>query len=237
MDAVLEAANSGMVLARRIGVEPENLCLIGANTPGYDLFVFNTDNVKNTNFDGIFTIGSPWWDYWFPLAYHEAGGKLLSPPSHILLHLEHPAAYSKEKWVANAEKIYRHLAQNGEWRKTANFPDIFRTANPSPKKLFGFAIDCFDWLESTSEKIQLTTNSSILFSTVLNCMNDLAMADILKLNLVTARSNPVKNMRRFIKWKSSELLALAASVFSEKAAVHMKRRAKKNSPCSGLSEA
>ena len=76
IDASLKASANGMVMFERLNVHPESICPTGTHCNGFDLFLFGTRPLVSMEFDERFEIGSPWWDYYFPMAYEAAGGKL-----------------------------------------------------------------------------------------------------------------------------------------------------------------
>jgi len=110
IDAATRAAAQGMVLFERLNVQPDSICPSGVHCSGFDLFLFRIDPLESLALDERFTIGSPWWDYYFPLAYEAAGGKLYSLPGPALIHLDHPRAYSTQSQEENEQIISSYIA-------------------------------------------------------------------------------------------------------------------------------
>jgi hypothetical protein len=130
----------------------------GRSCNGFDAFFFCTEPLSRIDLDCEFLFGQPWWDYWFPLAYASAGGRLMTVDAALLFHLDHPQKWNQPQWVANAEKTIGYFK-----RSTGQLPDDFvaqiqqfpRSTDLSEFQLGPFAYWCFGKLRSMSELIVL----------------------------------------------------------------------------------
>jgi hypothetical protein len=109
LDAVLSASADSLVLLERLNIDSESLCPTGYYSGGFDGFFFDTRFLPDIGVADPWTIGSPQWDYWFPLVMHIAGAKLKKPEALILLHLNHETKWSKEEYLDNASKLSEGL--------------------------------------------------------------------------------------------------------------------------------
>ncbi len=76
---------------------------------GFDGFIFDARFLKDVDDRDAWTIGSPQWDYWFPLVMHIAGAKLKKPDALMLVHLNHPVKWNRAEYMANALKLWKRL--------------------------------------------------------------------------------------------------------------------------------
>jgi hypothetical protein len=227
MQAALAAARSAMVIGERINIDPADLRPTGASCIGFDFFAFSTEPLSRMDFDGSVAIGGTWWDYLFPLQYHQAGGKLLSLPSPILLHLDHTTAHTDEAWLVNARKTHSLVRQASELREQSQISNLAYTAIPTRIELRKLAPLCYGWLANATEKVAFDNHSSILLSALLKNVDEVSN---ISRKLSFARSHPVKNLRKYVKWRYSNWLASVSEGISGEFAARMKRRAKKNAP-------
>jgi hypothetical protein len=114
--AKLEAGLDRMcVLVWRVdvgdGIKPS------AASHGFDAYFFDTRFVPEE--DCGFSIGDPWWDYWFPLACEMQGAWLQTLAVPLLTHRVHPLNWQRRKWEAGAERLWTALRG---WRHAATAP-------------------------------------------------------------------------------------------------------------------
>lgn len=93
MSVVMEAARARACFAA-------DARATGQGCYGFDLFLFAKQHMNGLKFPPEITIGVPWWDYWFAVAYHLAGGQLFAAPAPMLVHLDHPQGWSRKTWLA-----------------------------------------------------------------------------------------------------------------------------------------
>jgi hypothetical protein len=103
---VLQFAQQGLVLVERLNIGADDLRATGTSCYGFDLLLFATQILNTLEFDPEISIGTPWWDYWFPIAYQSAGGELFGAPAPMLMHLDHPLGWSQETWLAHGRKMH-----------------------------------------------------------------------------------------------------------------------------------
>jgi hypothetical protein len=75
--------------------------------------------------------------------------------------------------------------------------------------------------------VAFNNHSSILLSAVLKNVDEVSN---IRRKLSFARSHPVKNLRKYVKWRYSNWLASVSEGISGEFAARMKRRANKNAP-------
>jgi hypothetical protein len=109
VNAAMDAAKDSMVLLERLSIDPQSMRPTGFYCGGFDGFLFDTKFLGQVRDGEAWTIGSPQWDYWFPLVMHVAGAKLKKPDALILMHLSHPTTWSREEYLGNAMKLWRIL--------------------------------------------------------------------------------------------------------------------------------
>jgi hypothetical protein len=153
----------GMTLFERINIDPANLRPTGRSCSGFDAFIFATAPLSRIDQGEEFLFGHPWWDYWFPLAYVAAGGRLRTASAPVLFHLDHKQKWRQEHLIANGRKAISCLR-----RLNGNLPDdvlaeIRRFATPgniseSEVELFGSW--CFAKLRTMAEPIEARRQTS-----------------------------------------------------------------------------
>ena len=222
IDSSLEASAHGMVLFERLNVHPETICPTGTHCNGFDLFLFDTKPLFDMELDERFAIGNPWWDYYFPMAYEAAGGKLYTLPGPALIHLDHPVGFSQTTYDEKRQIVYSFI-RRGQF--------VVPNFNPYPglsrPELSALGAACFEKLQSC-EKVKIQDEISVLALRLLSNIgkdrNIKASETIIPLqNLSLSRI-----FRRIWKHKSSLLLAALGSPFSRRYSDRMRRRAAKS---------
>jgi hypothetical protein len=74
---------------------------------GFDAYFFDTAILPND--DAGYSIGGPWWDYWFPLACEVAGGKIETLTAPLLTHKVHPINYSSQQEIDGCLRFWNCL--------------------------------------------------------------------------------------------------------------------------------
>jgi hypothetical protein len=88
---------------------------------GFDAYFFDTEVMPED--DAGFSIGDPWWDYWFPLACEMRGARIETLALPLLTHKVHPLNWKRRRWDDGA---YRFWTMLKSWRP----------AVPSKRSLF-----------------------------------------------------------------------------------------------------
>jgi hypothetical protein len=158
LDAIAHHSAGGMVIVERINIDPVSLRPTGRSCYGFDALFFSTELLSRIDLDCEFLFGQPWWDYWFPLAYAFAGGRLMTVDLALLFHLDHPQKWNQAQWIANAEKTVNYFL-----RSTGRLPDDFSEqiqklsqSTISESQLGSFAQWCFGKLRRMCKLIVLS---------------------------------------------------------------------------------
>jgi hypothetical protein len=112
---ITEGLDRSCILAWRVDVGD---CIKPAATShGFDAYFFDVRFLPEDDFG--FSIGDPWWDYWFPLACEMNGAKLQTLAVPLLTHNVHPLNWQRRKWEAGAQRFWTALRG---WRHEAPAP-------------------------------------------------------------------------------------------------------------------
>jgi hypothetical protein len=109
IDRVLGAAGGSIVLLERLNIDPVTMKSMGKAASGFDAFFFDTRFVTNLDYADEWTIGEPFWDYWFPFFLHVSGASLKVAESTILVHLNHEVNWNMGDWRASGFKLFQQL--------------------------------------------------------------------------------------------------------------------------------
>ncbi len=93
------------ILAWRVdvgeGIKP------AATSHGFDAYFFDVRFLPEDDIG--FSIGDPWWDYWFPLVCEMNGARLETLAVPFLSHKVHPLNWQRRKWEAGAHRFWTAL--------------------------------------------------------------------------------------------------------------------------------
>lgn len=78
---------------------------------GFDAYFFDAEVMPED--DAGFSIGDPWWDYWFPLACEMRGARIETLASPLLTHKVHPLNWKRRRWDGGAHRFWTVLRN---WR-------------------------------------------------------------------------------------------------------------------------
>jgi len=92
-----------------------------ATSHGFDAYFFDTRFLPDD--DSGFSIGDPWWDYWFPLVCEMNGARLQTLAVPLLTHKIHPLNWRRRNWEAGAARFWTALRG-------------WKPAVPAPSSLF-----------------------------------------------------------------------------------------------------
>ena len=90
-------ARNSLILAERIDVD-EAGALTNVLCCGFDAFFFDTAALQSLT-DAGYRIGTPWWDYWFPLVMQRSGLELKRFSCPILLHTTHDLNWDDDSYL------------------------------------------------------------------------------------------------------------------------------------------
>jgi hypothetical protein len=162
---VLKSAGQGLVLVERLNIGADDLRATGTSCYGFDLILFAKQVLNALEFDPEIAIGTPWWDYWFALAYQSAGGELFSAPASMLIHLDHPLGWSRESFLAQGRKMHDSLARKSD--NTFPFVRYDQTNEVPDSEVQELAIAACQWLKTSPRVIEMIDPSAWLWCSVL----------------------------------------------------------------------
>lgn len=110
-ETIAAKAPGSLIMSQRINLDRLNLPL-GVTTFGFDAFFFDPRLLTFLSSDDLFSIGQPWWDYWFPIAAHQNGMDLLILATPILLHAEHEERWDDDEWVKGCSMFMNSVRQH-----------------------------------------------------------------------------------------------------------------------------
>jgi hypothetical protein len=97
---------------------------------GFDAYFFDTEMMPRD--DCGFSIGDPWWDYWFPLACEMSGARLETLAVPLLTHKAHPANWSEQSFIRGA---YRFWVAFQSWHRASALPKSLLAQIPTGLRL------------------------------------------------------------------------------------------------------
>jgi hypothetical protein len=93
---------------------------------GFDAYFFDTEVMPRE--DCGFSIGDPWWDYWFPLACEMSGARVETLAVPLLMHKAHPANWSEQSFIRGT---YRFWAAFQSWHGANALPQSLLAQIPT----------------------------------------------------------------------------------------------------------
>ena len=153
----------GMTLIERINIDPDSLRPNGQSCSGFDALVFATAPLSRIDQGEGFLFGHPWWDYWFPLAYAMAGGRLRTANTPVLFHLQHKQKWSREHFIANGRRTVSWLLRSQDKLPDDIVAEIRTFSNPgdlSEADLVIFGTWCFAKLRTMAKPIDVARPTS-----------------------------------------------------------------------------
>jgi hypothetical protein len=109
IQSILDSARGSLVVLRRVSLDPDTMRPTGIYCHGFDAFVFDTRFAPKIADGGDWSIGEPFWDYWFPLAMYIAGAQLKAPEVPMLVHLGHEEQWRFDTSKDSKAKLWRKL--------------------------------------------------------------------------------------------------------------------------------
>jgi hypothetical protein len=102
---IRDGLDRSCILAWRVdvgeGIKP------AATSHGFDAYFFDTRFLPEDDIG--FSIGDPWWDYWFPLVCEMRGARLETLAVPLLTHKVHPLNWQRRNWEAGAHRFWTAL--------------------------------------------------------------------------------------------------------------------------------
>lgn len=181
--SMIEAARDGLVMVERMNLDPENLSVTGESCKGFDFFLFGKETLNHSNFDDEIAMGTPWWDYWFPLSHQQAGKKLYLVAAPVLLHLDHIQNWNYETYTLQRRRCHAGLSSNKS--ASVRFPFIDYDGTPTDDELTYLAPAAFAWLKETPQKLNVTDERSEFVSLFLSALNETSALNRSKIELLS----------------------------------------------------
>jgi hypothetical protein len=97
---------------------------------GFDAYFFDTEVMPRD--DCGFSIGDPWWDYWFPLACEMSGARVETLAIPLLTHKAHPANWTRQSLIRSS---YRFWAAFQSWHRASALPKSLLAEIPTRLRL------------------------------------------------------------------------------------------------------
>jgi hypothetical protein len=151
---MLRSAQNSIVVFERLNLDPATLRPTGGHCYGFDGFFFDTRFIGDLEGIDSWSIGEPFWDYWFPLSLMRGSARLKMPAAPSLMHVNHEINWRAGAWSANLEVLRANLLSMNNLESV--FPGDFVTAVRSKQTKFEFVKFLFSWLRSTAERIKLS---------------------------------------------------------------------------------
>lgn len=121
--------DNGLIYGHRIDVDDVALTVGNLYAGGYDYFFFRKE-LLDISLSGGFTIGSPWWDLWFPIVFALNGVKLRHLISPVGYHPKHSVSWDlldqevgKRKFCSSIKETYRGSSLSTLSQKTNTMID------------------------------------------------------------------------------------------------------------------
>jgi hypothetical protein len=121
----------------------------------------------NLEFDPEISIGTPWWNYWFSIAYHLGGGPLFMAPAPMLLHLDHKQGWSYESWLAHGRRMHDAIARDKDQDGLLPFIKYGETEGLSDQEVGELATATFQWLKTVPWAMNVDDPSAWLWCSLL----------------------------------------------------------------------
>ncbi|TAL82174.1 MAG: hypothetical protein EPN75_02645 [Beijerinckiaceae bacterium] len=181
--SMIEAAREGLVMVERMNLDPEDLSVTGESCQGFDLFLFGRERLNPSNFDDEIAMGTPWWDYWFPLSHQQVGKKLYLVAAPILLHLDHRLNWNHETYMLQRRRCHAALSANKS--ASVRFPFIDYDRTLTDDELAYLAPAAFAWLKETPQKLDVSDERSEFVSLFLSALNETSALHRSKIDLLS----------------------------------------------------
>ena len=94
-----------LIICERINIDNDKGLPVRGPTGGFDAFFFQPSGVAGVS-DRHFRLGDPWWDFWFPIELASRGIMVQSLSTPVLLHLQHPKAWTTSSKSFRANENY-----------------------------------------------------------------------------------------------------------------------------------
>jgi hypothetical protein len=131
---ITEAIPSSLLISHRLDVEswpgqPGAVTVSGAPNPyGFDLFFFEKtailDCLAKDGAKRFYSMGMPWWDFWFPIAMAFSGYRVAPLEDPVAAHLLHPTNYDQAIWEYMAAQLIDFVLQHGADGVGGRIPEL-----------------------------------------------------------------------------------------------------------------
>lgn len=125
-DRLSSLAAGKMLLFERLDIMEDGVSILPQTAGGFDMFLFDRTSInveQMARTQSPFSIGDPWWDYWFPCDALIKGVPVTRLVWPIVFHLDHNRNWSQEKYNIKANTFRQWLFSNYQSEDT---PDWFK---------------------------------------------------------------------------------------------------------------
>lgn len=144
--AIENLLENGVVIVERLNISQQELRPTGQHCFGFDGFFFTIDSLEKIEWSEDWTIGSVWWDYCFPLAFHSASQRIRTLPSPGLVHLDHDKRWTMAQWRSDMPKLISAMQSHAEFHERVK---PYLNAVPERDEDFRSLVEAaFAWLRS-----------------------------------------------------------------------------------------
>ena len=146
---------STLMVSERIDVEGEAYAPVPGNCAGFDAFFFDPRIARGiTQTD--FSLGDPWWDYWFPCALAARGFGVQRIATPLVLHLAHKARWNQQDWEDGGNSFREQLIRQLHLPTcTEEFRNGFATAPVATMELPKLGELVHGWLWSQDSTVDV----------------------------------------------------------------------------------
>jgi hypothetical protein len=225
IESMLKAAEKGLVLMERINLRAEDAQVTGESCCGFDFLCFSTDPLHLLKFDDEISIGTPWWDYWFPLAYQQTGGKLYAMAAPILMHLNHPQNWSWQTWTTQGRRMHAALSSHSAAPTALPFVCSDHEGQLSDTRLHSLAVEAFEWLKKSTTVLDVDDPDVWLLLFFLSGIDRVARELSKREASLAAQASTLTELRAILDEHHAQLAQQSATL-SERAAMLAERDAR-----------
>lgn len=199
--SVLKAAENGLVMLERMNLRAEDVRITGISCYGFDFFCFSAEKLHPLELDPEMTIGTPWWDYLFPLSFKRAGGTLFLVSAPLLIHIDHPQNWSRESWLYQGRKVHAALARHSADATLLPFARYGLSEELSHIEIDSLAAETFQWLKESANPVEVKDLSGSLLLSFLAGIDQVPKALLERDRMLRERDEKIRAIEDSLGWK------------------------------------
>lgn len=158
-------SQDSIVLLRRLDIDSKAMRPTRGKYLGFDGFLFDTRFLPRIEDPGDWNIGTPCWDYWFPIEMYLAGARIRKLDVPVLLHLGHEGRWDFAENDTRAALLWDTL--NAHSRRTLNGEKLASSRvlcgadlSDETRKVEQIADGIIPWLNHQAETIHLSNEGA-----------------------------------------------------------------------------